>query len=236
MANYRCGLTDELGSIRVEENQKHFDKEAPQVDANPQFQEGARDIARAMRVRYPSLFNKEETTVMDFACGTGLVSREISPHVKSLLGVDVSQGMVDQFNLRVSDQGVPLEEIKATRAELKGDGTELDGQKFDLVICTAAYHHFANVEEITRILASFLKPGGSLLVVDILYNETLHTDPDLPEHFHQVVAHKNGFSEAEMLALFEQGGLGAFEFTEAVTQIKILTKEANFFLAKGIKV
>ncbi len=41
---------------------------------------------------------------------------------------------MDQFNLRVSDQGVPLEEIKATRAELKGDGTELDGQKFDLVI------------------------------------------------------------------------------------------------------
>lgn len=72
--------------------------------------------------------------------------------------------------------------------------------------------------------------------MDILYNETLHTDPDLPEHFHQVVAHKNGLSEAEIRALFEQGGLGAFEFTEAVTQVKILTKEVNFFLAKGIKI
>ncbi|KAI5984005.1 hypothetical protein EDD15DRAFT_2312577 [Pisolithus albus] len=42
---------------------------------------------------------------MDFACGTGLISRELAPHAKSIVGVDISQNMVDMYNLSVHNQG-----------------------------------------------------------------------------------------------------------------------------------
>ena len=54
--------------------------------------------------------------------------------MKSIFGVDISQGMVDVFNQRAASQGIPPEEMKAIRAELKGEDSELDGTKFDVVI------------------------------------------------------------------------------------------------------
>ncbi|PSR73300.1 hypothetical protein PHLCEN_2v10828 [Hermanssonia centrifuga] len=124
--------------------------------------------------------------------------------------------------------------MRAIRAELRGDDTELDGQKFDVIVCAAAYHHFSDVKEMTRILVSFLKPGGSLLVADIVKDEN-RGGPELLEHFHHVVAHKSGFSEPEMRDTFETGGLGAFEFG-TVTRAKLHGDDVDFFLAKGTKV
>ncbi len=54
--------------------------------------------------------------------------------MKSLLGVDISQGMVDQFNLKAANEGIPPRKMGAVRVELKGDPGELGGQKFDVII------------------------------------------------------------------------------------------------------
>jgi hypothetical protein len=62
------------------------------------------------------------------------MSRELAPHVKSIVGVDISQGMVDQYNKRASDLGVLPERMTAICAELKGDGGELEGRKFDVIV------------------------------------------------------------------------------------------------------
>lgn len=42
--------------------------------------------------------------------------------------------MVDQYNKRVNDQGIPPEEMRAVAMELKGSDNELDGAKFDVII------------------------------------------------------------------------------------------------------
>lgn len=39
---------------------------------------------------------------------TGLISRELTAHTKSILGVDISQGVVDFYNNRFASQGLPL--------------------------------------------------------------------------------------------------------------------------------
>ena len=65
---------------------------------------------------------------------TGLVSRELAPHAKRILGVDISQGMVDQYNLRVANQGISSDEMRAVAVQLKGEDGELENQKFDVVV------------------------------------------------------------------------------------------------------
>jgi len=65
---------------------------------------------------------------------TGLISRELAPYARSILGVDISQAMVDQYNLRVFNQGIPPEEMHAVCAELEGKDGEPEGQKFDVIV------------------------------------------------------------------------------------------------------
>ena len=72
--------------------------------------------------------------LITLTCCLGLVSRELAPHSKQIIGVDISQGMVDKYNLRVANQGISPEEMRAICAELKGEEGELDGQKFDVIV------------------------------------------------------------------------------------------------------
>lgn len=64
----------------------------------------------------------------------GLISRELCPYVKSIVGVDISRGMVDQFNLRAFNQGIPPEEMKAVCFDLKREAHELCGTKFNVIV------------------------------------------------------------------------------------------------------
>lgn len=38
------------------------------------------------------------------------------------------------YNRRVSENGIAPAEMRAVRAELKGEDTELDGAKFDVIV------------------------------------------------------------------------------------------------------
>lgn len=179
----------------------------------------------------------------------GLISRELCPYVKSILGVDISQGMVDQYNLRVSNQGIPPEEMRAIRYELKGEDTELEGKKFDVIVvsifvalypcgstvthnglqCSLAYHHFPSIQNSTNILAKFLKPGGSLVVADILKEGEGNVLTA-----HAMVPHQAGFDKDDMKTTFEGAGLGEFSMKRAA-KATIHNVELQFFIAKGVK-
>lgn len=88
-------------------------------------------VIAAILAHYP--FDEDTTTVMDYACGTGLISQGLASHSKQIIGIDISQGMVDVFNTRVYNQGLAPEDMKAICAELKEYDPALNGQKFDVI-------------------------------------------------------------------------------------------------------
>lgn len=59
---------------------------------------------------------EKEWTAIEIGAGTGLLSRELLPYFKSVLGVDPSQGMLDEF------------EKKSKQAKEEGKG-EMKGVK-----------------------------------------------------------------------------------------------------------
>ena len=70
--------------------------------------------------------------------GAGVLSRELCSHVKSIVGVDISQGMVDYYNKRFADMGYPSEKVHSIIADLKlgqpeSVPDELRGKEFDVI-------------------------------------------------------------------------------------------------------
>ncbi|KAI0355126.1 S-adenosyl-L-methionine-dependent methyltransferase [Trametes cingulata] len=164
-----------------------------------------------------------------------MVSQALRPYVKRVVGVDISQGSVDLYNKQAADQGF-ASQMKAVVGPLKGEPGELDGAKFDVVMCCAAYHHISSIEEITRALVYFLKPGGSLLVTDF------KAAPDgrvlVPETHQHLVPHKHGFSEETVRKTFEDAGLTDFGFSSMpVPEFlkKMFGQDLQWFLARGVK-
>lgn len=209
-------------------NKNYFNDLALSFYDHPKIRELAKRSAQAIRQHYP--FDEDSTVVMDFACGTGLMSRELAPYAKSIVGVDISQSVVDHYNQTVSDQGILPEEMKAVCTELKGKDEELDGLKFDVITCGSSYHHFESIDDVTRTLAFFLKPGGVLMVVDI-FKTNADSEPSIfPDHVHHIVAHKAGFTEDDIEAAFSSAGLVSF-YMEPVIPVR----KQQLFLAKGTK-
>ncbi|KAG8217170.1 S-adenosyl-L-methionine-dependent methyltransferase [Butyriboletus roseoflavus] len=211
-------------------NKHHFDAEAHQYDERPGAQEAAEKIGRAMRDT--GLFKQGITTVMDFACGTGLISRVLAAEdPKSIVGVDISQGMVDRYNKIVSDHGIPPEEMRAicTTPHEK----QLQGMTFDVIVCASAYHHLTSIDEVTQsLVTTYLNPGGSLLVSDIVHGELTHEI--FHKHSDHVVPHKGGFTEEEIRSTFEKAGLKNFTF-EIIAQATHVGGPVDLFLARGDK-
>jgi len=203
-------------------NRHFFDKTAKDFDNIPYAISRGERCAEAIRKEYA--FDKNVTNVMEYACGTGLVSGNLAPYVKSILGVDISQGVVDLFNKRFADKNVDQNRFRAIRAELKGDDGELDNEKFHVIMCTSAYHHFEDVSQVTRLLARFLEPSGALIVIDIM-------ETPVPKEYHHLVPHRHGFDQSEMEKIFSDAGLTSITYGK----IPSVDGDGALFIAKGIK-
>jgi 2-polyprenyl-3-methyl-5-hydroxy-6-metoxy-1,4-benzoquinol methylase len=111
-----------------------------------------------------------------------------------------------------------------------------------------AYHHFPSVEQVTRDIVGFLKPGGVLAVADIAARVQHAADSDrvgdgvsvseappiIPAEYEHLVSHTHGFTEEYMRALFEGAGLVNFTFDQ-FTAAKWHGRDIDFFLATGTK-
>ncbi|KAF8839867.1 S-adenosyl-L-methionine-dependent methyltransferase [Paxillus ammoniavirescens] len=212
-------------------NRHHFNETAHQYNDHPDAHVLAQKLGNAMKKT--GLFKQGVTTVMDFACGTGLISQVLAAEdPKLIVGVDISQAMVDHYNKTVSDHDVSFEEMKAICVtELRENEKQLEGMTFDVIVCASSYHHFSSIDEVTKTLVSYLNPGGSLLVSDLIKDES-SLDGVFPASTHHIVAHKGGFSEEDIRSTFEKAGLKNVTF-ETVAEPKLAGHPVSLFLARG---
>ena len=97
------------------------------------------------------------------------------PHVTEIRGIDVSDSMVDKFNARAREAGVPEVQTRAVRGDLLAPAQgSLESQKlygFDLAIMSMALHHVDNPEAMVAKLVERLKPGGTVVIIDWIPSE-----------------------------------------------------------------
>ena len=161
--------------------------------------------------------------VLDFGCGTGLVSLGLRPLVRSVTGVDTSRGMVDVFERKVLEQG-----LDGVRAVLLSPDAPLSlPERFHLVVSSMALHHVADLAPLFARFCEHLHPGGRVALADLdLEDGTFHEDARSVVHL--------GFDRGEIAALLDGAG-----FVDVAMETATITRKGErsypVFLATGRK-
>lgn len=74
-------------------------------------------------------------TILDYACGRGLISQRLAPYARSIVGIDISHSAVEAYNAAARGNGLEQSEMHALQMdELRDEEGELGGRKFDLIV------------------------------------------------------------------------------------------------------
>ncbi len=131
--------------------------------------------------------------VGDLGCGTGQVSELLAPHVARVVGVDGSSEMLQAARRRLN--GAPTVELR--RGEL--EALPLASAELDVAILALVLNHVAEPPLVLSEVARVLRPGGRVLVVDLL--------PHDHREYQQQMGHLwLGFPEGQILRLLDTAG------------------------------
>jgi SAM-dependent methyltransferase len=84
--------------------------------------------------------DEETTSVLDYACGSGQVSRVLAPYVAQLVGVDISPRMVEVYNARANAQGLEPHEMRAINSLDQLLDSQSQPQLFDIAVVRQKKH------------------------------------------------------------------------------------------------
>lgn len=100
--------------------------------------------------------------LLDVACGPGLVACELAARVKSVRGLDVVEGMLDQARARATRLGLTNVSFDL------GDSTRLPyaNASFSRVVTRYSFHHLLEPALTLREMARVCRPGSTITVCD----------------------------------------------------------------------
>ncbi|MEX2672817.1 MAG: metalloregulator ArsR/SmtB family transcription factor [Phycisphaeraceae bacterium] len=112
----------------------------------------------------PALLD-ETWTIADLGCGTGQIAEALAPFVQQVIAVDSSTAMLKAARTRLGN----LSNVDIRRGDLTTlpiDDAQLDAATIFLVL-----HHVSEPAAVFSEIARTLKPGGKLLIVDMLHHD-----------------------------------------------------------------
>jgi ubiquinone/menaquinone biosynthesis C-methylase UbiE len=105
---------------------------------------------------------KQGQTVLDVACGTGVLEQFLVAQnpTQKIVGVDISEKMLSVALAK--HEPYPNVSFKQARAS----ELPFEDERFDLVVCANSFHYFDNPKACLQEKARVLKPKGRMLIVD----------------------------------------------------------------------
>ena len=127
--------------------------------------------------------------MLDYGCGTGLVSFFLAPHVGTVTAADSSDGMLAVLRKKIDQSG--LKTIRAIRLDLEHD--PLPDDRYDLVVTNMVMHHVAAPKRMLRNFHALLRRGGVLCIADLDAEPGVFHDPEAATTVHHHGFDRQGF-------------------------------------------
>jgi ubiquinone/menaquinone biosynthesis C-methylase UbiE len=135
----------------------------------------------------------------DLGCGTGQVSAVFAPFVSRVIAVDASAPMLNAAKKRLH----AFENVELRRGDI--EALPIDDARLDAATMMLVLHHVPEPDKALAEAARVLKPGGRLIVVDMLPHER--------ESYRQQMGHIwLGFSEEQVKDMLTASGFDNIHF------------------------
>lgn len=134
-----------------------------------------------------------EAEIVDFGCGTGLLTERLVDHAESIDAVDASPAMLQVLDAKVADRGWTT--VRTGRDIPPGSGTH------DLVVCSSVCGFLDDYSGTVAHLSGLLRPGGMFVQWD-----WERDDPDGDGLTRREIAdalHRAGFERIDVDTAFE---------------------------------
>jgi SAM-dependent methyltransferase len=145
-----------------------------------------------------------DDTVLDVACGPGLIICAFAPHVRQATGIDVTPAMLERARKLAREKGL------ANIAWRHDDVYSLpyDDASFTIITSRFSFHHFLDPAAVLREMVRVCAPGGRIVVVDDYASE----DPAKAAAFNRLEklrdpSHSRCLTLTELKGLFGAAGL-----------------------------
>jgi 2-polyprenyl-3-methyl-5-hydroxy-6-metoxy-1,4-benzoquinol methylase len=137
-----------------------FDIKALTWDENPQNVKRAETIGTRIIKEYSDL---NEMNGFEYGCGTGLVSMNLQPHLKSITLADTSNGMLEVLMQKIEKHGIS--NMKPVKTDLMSGLPVND--KYDIIYTSMTLHHVMEVDALLKKFYDTLNASGHLCIADL---------------------------------------------------------------------
>ena len=139
--------------------------------------------------------------LLDVACGAAHASEVVAPHVRQVVGIDLTRGLIELGADRLTAAGVDNVLLQ------EGDAQSLPfaGRAFDLVYCFNSLHHIGEPERAVAEMARVCRPTGRVVLSDLIAPAEAVREAFDALHRRIDPSHRRSFLEVELVALLPDG-------------------------------
>jgi SAM-dependent methyltransferase len=181
-----------------------------------QFTRQAAPFAASAAIRNEEVLNRTvqwagtgpEDTVLDVACGPGLLACAFAKVAEHVTGVDMTPAMLEQARKTQQDQG--LKNVSWHRGDVYS--LPFSVAQFSIVSSRFAFHHLQDPMAALKEMQRVCKPGGRIVVVDMSPLPEKAAALNVAELLRDP-SHVRALPVEELVELFEHAGLGTPQIT-----------------------
>lgn len=145
----------------------------------------------------------QEDTVLDVACGPGLVACPLAKVARHVTGIDLTPAMIEQAQAWQRSKGL------TNLTWMVGDAVPLPfpDASFSVVVTRYSFHHFLDPKAVLAQMVRVCRPGGRIAVIDVFTSS-----PEEAEAYNRVEklrdpSHVRALSLEELTGLCHDAGL-----------------------------
>ena len=111
-------------------------------------------------------------TVLDVACGPGLLACALASYAQNVTGIDLVPAMIEKA--QKTQQEKSLSNIDWKIGEILP--LPFVDSSFSVVVCRYAFHHFLKPEAVLKEMIRVAKPKGKVAVIDVFTSSAAQSD------------------------------------------------------------